>query len=134
MLILVVDGQGGGVGHSLVEALLSKYAPEQLLAVGTNAVATANMLKGTSVRGATGENAVIYNASKADVIIGPIGIVLANSMFGEITPAMATAVASGDAQLILLPMAKCPAIIVGTEIKKRQELVWEAVNSIKENT
>ena len=96
MRIMVMDGQGGGVGRSLIEELHVRFPEAEIVAVGTNAAATANMMKGGAAVGATGENAAVYNSGKADVIAGPIGIVMANAMLGEITPRMAEAVASAD--------------------------------------
>ena len=132
MKIMIMDGQGGGVGRSLVEALVERFPKAQLIAVGTNAAATANMMKGGTPNGATGENAVIYNSSRVDVIVGPVGIVLANAMLGEITPKMAEAVASSDAKLILLPVNKCHALVVGVEAKKLGDYVKDAVKAIAE--
>lgn len=89
MRIMVMDGQGGGVGRSLLEALKERFPEAELIAVGTNATATANMMKSGVISGATGENAVVYNSKRADVIVGPVGIVMADAMLGEITPTMA---------------------------------------------
>ena len=111
MRIMVMDGQGGGVGRSLLEALKERFPEAELIAVGTNATATANMMKSGVTSGATGENAVVYNSKRADVIVGPVGIVMADAMLGEITPTMAAAVASNDAKLILIPMSKCLSLI-----------------------
>ena len=97
MRIMVMDGQGGGVGRSLLEAFKERFPEADLIAVGTNATATANMMKSGVTSGATGENAVVYNSKRADVIVGPVGIVMADAMLGEITPTMAAAVASNDA-------------------------------------
>ena len=130
MKIMVMDGQGGGVGRSLVEELSDRFPKAQLLAVGTNATATTNMMKGGTNMGATGENAVVYNSGRVDVIVGPIGIVMANAMYGEITPRMAEAVASSDAKLLLLPMNRCETVIVGVENKKLSEYIAEAVEEI----
>ncbi|MEI3593674.1 MAG: DUF3842 family protein [Lachnospiraceae bacterium] len=118
MRIMVMDGQGGGVGRSLLEALKERFPEAELIAVGTNATATANMMKSGVTSGATGENAVVYNSKRADVIVGPVGIVMADAMLGEITPTMAAAVASNDAKLILIPMSKCHATIVGVESRR----------------
>lgn len=130
MKIMVMDGQGGGVGRSLVEELSGRFPKAQLIAVGTNATATTNMMKGGTNMGATGENAVVYNSGRVDVIVGPIGIVMANAMYGEITPRMAEAVASSDAKLLLLPMNRCETVIVGVENKKLSEYIAEAVEEI----
>ncbi len=130
MKIMIMDGQGGGVGKSLVEALAQACPKAELIAVGSNATATANMMKGGTVNGATGENAVIYNSQRVDVIVGPIGIVLANAMLGEITPKMAEAVASSDAKLILIPMNRFHATVVGVETRKLADYIKEAVEKI----
>ena len=130
MKVMIMDGQGGGVGKSLVEALAQACPKAELIAVGSNATATANMMKGGTVNGATGENAVIYNSQRVDVIVGPIGIVLANAMLGEITPKMAEAVASSDAKLILIPMNRFHATVVGVETRKLADYIKEAVEKI----
>ena len=132
MRIMIFDGQGGGVGKCLVEELSSVCPQAELIAVGTNAMATANMMKGGTAFGATGENAVIYNSKRADVIVGPIGIVMANAMLGEITPKMAEAVGSGDANLFLIPMNRYGATVVGVESKKLTEYIREATVKIAE--
>lgn len=132
MRIMIMDGQGGGVGKSLVEALAASCPQAELIAVGTNAMATANMMKGGTVSGATGENAVVYNSSRVDVIVGPMGIVMANAMLGEITPKMAEVISSSDAKLFLIPMNRYHATIVGVESKKLPEYIKEAVDRIKE--
>lgn len=132
MVIMVMDGQGGGVGRSLVEEICLKYPDAELVAVGTNAAATSNMMKGGTAAGATGENAVIYNSRRADVIVGPIGIVMANAMLGEITPKMAEAVASSGAELLLIPMSRCGAAVMGVESRKLGDYIKEAVEKIAE--
>ena len=126
MRIMVMDGQGGGVGRSLLEALKERFPEAELIAVGTNATATANMMK-------SGVTSVVYNSKRADVIVGPVGIVMADAMLGEITPTMAAAVASNDAKLILIPMSKCHATIVGVESRRLGEYIAEAVDEIAEN-
>lgn len=127
-----MDGQGGGIGKALVEALHEKSPQMEIVAVGTNATATANMIKGGTVFGATGENAVVYNSKKVEAIVGPIGIVMANAMLGEITPKMAEAVSSSDARLYLIPMNRCHANLIGIENKKLSEYIIEAVERIME--
>lgn len=130
MRVMIMDGQGGGVGRGLVEALATKCPQAELIAVGTNAAATANMMKGGTSLGATGENAVIYNSSRVDAIVGPMGIVMANAMLGEITPGMAEAVSSSRAKLVLVPMNRCHAVVVGVENKRLSEYITEAVEIV----
>ena len=113
MKILVIDGQGGGVGKSLVEALKKRLPEQPILALGTHAMATAGMLKSGADQGATGESAIVYNCRDADVILGPIGIILAHSMLGELSPAMAQAVGESRAVRILIPIGKCRTKIAG---------------------
>ena len=130
MRIMVMDGQGGGIGKALIEELHTRYPEIEVVAVGTNATATANMMKGGTALGATGENAVVFNSHRVDVIVGPIGIVMANAMLGEITTKMAEAVSSSDAKLYLIPMNRCHANIIGMENKKLSEYITEAVSRI----
>lgn len=107
MRICVIDGQGGGIGSVIIRRLKDEYAETvEVLALGSNAIATAQMMKAGANRGATGENAILVTIKDADAIIGPIGIVLANSMMGEITPAVAAAVASCRARKFLLPLTQ----------------------------
>ena len=130
---MVMDGQGGGIGKALVEELHTRHPQIEIVAVGTNATATANMMKGGTTLGATGENAVVFNSRKADAIVGPIGIVMANAMLGEITPKMAEAVSSSNAKLYLIPMNRCHANIIGIENKRLSEYIEEAVKRLAEN-
>ena len=113
MKILVIDGMGGGIGKSIVERLRREAQNYSILAIGCNAIAASTMLKAGADQSATGENAVVYNCPRVDVIIGSIGIVLANSMLGEITPRIAEAISSSDAVKILIPTSKCNAYITG---------------------
>ena len=113
MNILVIDGQGGQLGSQLVKTILQQMKEAKVMAVGTNAIATAAMLKAGAHQASTGENPVVVACRKADVIIGPIGIVIADAMFGEVTPAMAGAVAQADAVRILLPVNKCDNLVAG---------------------
>jgi hypothetical protein len=129
MSILIIDGQGGGVGRGLVEAFAKRDRLDEVIVLGANSAATSNMIRGFNVRGATGENAVVFNCQKAEVILGPIGIIMANAMLGEITPRMAEAVSSSGARIILVPMTKCHALVVGVVEKKRQEYIDEAVEA-----
>lgn len=132
MKIMVMDGQGGGVGRSLVEEIHTRYPDAEIIAVGTNATATSNMMRGGTTVGATGENAVVYNSSRVDAIVGPIGIVIANAMMGEITPKMAEAVGSSEAKILLIPMSRCNAQVVGVAEKKLGDYIKEAVDKISD--
>jgi hypothetical protein len=130
--VLIIDGQGGNMGRQLVEQLLlQSNITLEVTVVGTNAIATANMLKASArVQGATGENAVIVAARKADVIVGPVGIVMADALMGEITPAMANAVAQSNAYKVLLPVNKCNHFIVGVRDDSMSQLVQQAVQEV----
>ena len=107
MNILVIDAQGGGLGKQLIAALRKNFPDMDITAVGTNTMATAVMLKAGATHAATGENAVVVGCRKADIIIGPLAIVIADSMLGEITPAIAKAVGQSDAVRILIPFNNC---------------------------
>lgn len=107
MKIIVIDGQGGSIGKAIVEQLVKKVDVESIFCIGTNSVATANMLKAGAKYGASGENPVIVACRDADYIIGPIGIIMADSMLGEISPLMAQAVGASNAHKILIPINKC---------------------------
>ena len=113
MEILVIDGQGGGLGRQLVAAVKKAVPQAVVTAIGTNSVATSAMMKAGADRAATGENAVVVGCRRADVILGPIGIVMADALLGEITPAMAQAVAQSDARRILIPSNRCDTLVVG---------------------
>ena len=113
MRVLVIDGQGGGLGRQLVAAISAACPDAELTAVGTNSLAASAMLKAGAARAATGENAVLVNARRADVIVGPLGIVIADALLGEITPAMAAAVGQADAKRILIPVNHCDNYVVG---------------------
>ena len=130
MKVLVIDAQGGGIGKQLVSALKKKAPDVYVMAVGTNTAATAAMLKAGANEGATGENSVIVAARKADVIVGPIGIAIADSMLGEVTPKMALAIAQASAKRIFLPFNHCDNIIVGISDINVSALVNEAVTEI----
>lgn len=130
MNILVVDAQGGGIGRQLVAALKRRIADAVVTAVGTNSAATSVMLKEGADRAATGENAVIVGARTADIIVGPVGIVIADSLFGEITPAMAAAIGQSRAKRILIPVNHCDNIIAGVREASIASLVQDAVDKI----
>ena len=131
MYILIVDGQGGGVGRQLVQSLRTAFSDDFIMAVGTNSAATSAMLKAGANAGATGENAVMVAAKKADVIAGPVGMVIADSLYGEITPNMACAIAQSNAKRVLLPFQHCDNVIVGVGDFNISNLVEFAVNEIK---
>ncbi len=130
MRLLIIDGQGGGMGRSLAERISQKCRSTEIVVAGTNSTATMNMMKVGNVQGVTGENAIVFNCPRVDVIAGPIGIALANAMLGEITPKMAEAVTSSDAQVFLLPSSKCAVKIIGLQEKKLAEYVDEVAEKI----
>lgn len=132
MNILVIDGQGGGLGRQLIQELKETCANAEIVAVGTNSMATDAMLKAGAKLAATGENAVIVCSKKADVIVGPIGIVIADSMLGEITPAMAAAIGKSRAKRVLIPMNVCDNIIVGVSAQPVSAHVKDAVRIISD--
>ena len=131
MRILVIDGQGGGIGRSLVELIVKNFPDAEVGATGTNSIATETMLKGGPSFAATGENAILFNAAEADVIIGPAGIIMANALHGEISPAIAMAVSSSKAKVVLIPMNHCRAYIAGVEEKKVAEYLQDAMDIIR---
>ena len=131
MNIVIIDGQGGRLGKTLVEAAIERFPEARITAVGTNTLATAAMIKAGAKRAATGENAAVVACRDADFIIGPIGIVIADSLYGEITPKMACAVAQSAASRVLLPMSKCENIVAGVrDGLSIQELVNDAMDRI----
>jgi len=131
MNILVIDGQGGQLGGQIIKSLKSNFAEMDITAVGTNATATAAMLKAGASRAATGENPVVVACRKADIIIGPIGIVIADAMLGEITPQMAVAVGQADATRILLPVNKCDNLVAGVVDLSMSSLIEDVIVKVK---
>ena len=131
MRVLVIDGQGGGLGRQLVAAISAACPDAELTAVGTNSLAASAMLKAGAARAATGENAVLVNARRADVIVGPLGIVIADALLGEITPAMAAAVGQADARRILIPVNHCDNYVVGIAVVPVGTLVQSAAQKVK---
>jgi hypothetical protein len=133
MRIAIIDGQGGGIGKHITEKL-RRELPEHIefLALGTNALATSVMLRAGANEGATGESAVIYNAAKVDLIVGPISILLPNAMLGELSPRMAEAIASSPAHKILLPLNRSGIEIVGLKSEPLPHLIEELVRRVKE--
>ncbi len=132
MKIVVVDGQGGRLGALVVADIVSEHLPCDLLAIGTNSAATAAMLKAGASSGATGENPLLVACRNADCIIGPIGILSADSLLGEITPAMAVAVGQSAAVKLLLPVSHCNNQVIGVRPMSLNDLAREAVERLKE--
>ena len=130
--VLVIDGQGGGLGRQLVSALAAACPEAELTAVGTNSLAANAMLMAGASRAATGENAVVVNCRHADVIVGPIGIVIADALLGEITPAMAAAVCQSGAKRVLVPINHCENYVVGVPDQPVSQLVAAAARKVKE--
>ena len=135
MKVLVIDGQGGGIGRQLVAAIRETCPGAEITAVGTNSLATSAMMKAGAHLAATGENAVLVGCRSADAIIGPLGIVIADALLGEITPAMAAAVGQSRAKRILIPVNHCDNLVAGVGAKPMGRLVQEAVallNSLRD--
>ena len=130
MTVLVIDAQGGGIGKQLVTAIKQNIPTASVIAVGTNSAATTAMLKAGADEAATGENSVVVACRQADVIVGPIGIVIADSLIGEVTPKMAAAVAQSNAKRILIPFSHCDNIIVGVSDFSAGSLIRSAVEEI----
>lgn len=131
MKIIVIDGQGGNIGKQLVKSIKDSFPDVFIRAIGTNSTATANMLKGGADEAATGENAFIVACREADVIIGPIGIAIADALLGEVSPAMAKAVGQSAAKKILIPLNKCDVLVPGVEEKSTGELLDDALKMIR---
>ena len=128
--VVVIDGQGGKMGSLLVSRLKTVAGQIEIYAIGTNSIATSAMMKAGAHHGATGENPAIVNCRDADIIAGPIGIVIADSLIGEITPAMAVAVGQSSAQKVLLPISRCNNYIVGVYDLPIPELIEAAMKHI----
>lgn len=131
MRILVIDAQGGGIGKQVVATLKRELPKAEITAVGTNCMATTAMLKAGADHAATGENAVIVGCRTADVIIGPVGIVIADAMYGEVTPAMSVAVGQSCAERLLIPVNHCNNYIVGVSDISVGKLIDDVVKEIK---
>lgn len=130
MKVVVIDGQSGRIGQLFIEKVMKAKLPCQLTAIGANAIATSAMLKAGAAMGATGENPVIVACRTADIIVGPIGILAADSMLGEITPNMAAAVGQSGAKKLLLPVNLCNNIVVGTQGLSLSAILDEAVETL----
>ena len=131
MRILIIDGQSGRMGQLLIDRMRNAGLSCEILAVGTNALATAAMLKAGADAGATGENPVLVACRTADIIAGPVGILSADSLLGEITPAMAVAIGQSQAKKVLLPVNQCSNIVVGTQSLSLSKLMDEAVDLLR---
>ena len=132
MNIVVIDGQGGRMGRQLIEAIRASGIACDITAIGTNVLATSAMLKAGADRGATGENPVIVACRDAEVIVGPIGILAADSLLGEVTPPMAVAVGQSRAIKLLLPVNQCRNVVVGTQQMTLSQLVSAAVGQLRQ--
>lgn len=132
MEILVIDGQGGGLGRQIVENLRKTFKDVEIMAVGTNVIATQAMMKAGADHAATGENAVVVACKTADIIIGPIGIAIADSIYGEISPRIALAVTRSSAKRVLLPMNQCGNYIAGVKQVSTSALIDECMQHIGE--
>lgn len=130
--IAIIDGQGGRMGKTIIEQLKKDFPQQPLLAIGTNSIATSAMLRAGADQGATGENPVIVAARTSDLIIGPIGIVIADAMNGEVTPAMAAAVGQSQAIQILMPVNRCNHYVVGCEDLSMGEIISLVIEKVRE--
>ncbi|TCL37332.1 uncharacterized protein DUF3842 [Anaerospora hongkongensis] len=132
MKVAVVDGQGGGIGKAITEKLRKEFGERmEIYAFGTNALATAALLKAGANEGATGENAIIQNMSEMDIIVGPLGIIVAHSMLGELTPRMAEAIAKSKARKLLLPINRVRIDVIGAKAEPLPHLVNELLLQVK---
>jgi hypothetical protein len=131
MKVVIIDGQGGKMGAAVISELAGKLPSAEIVAVGTNSIATSAMLGSKPTAAATGENAVIVNSRDADFIIGPIGIVVADSLHGEISPAMSAAVGQSRAKKILIPVSRCNTYVVGVSEYNLTDYIHLAVEQIK---
>lgn len=133
MIIMVIDGQGGGIGAEIIKGLRKELIPGlEILALGTNSNATSRMMKAGANKGATGENAIVITSGRADVIIGPLAIIISNSMMGEVTPRMTEAICSSNARKILIPLTQENVRIIGLSGEPLPHLVDQAIKVIKE--
>ena len=132
LLVVVVDGQGGGMGRGLVESIKKKWPKLHVRAVGTNSLATSAMLRAGADDGATGENAVVFNARQADLLLGPIGILTPNGLLGEVSPAMAGAVGASEAVKLLLPSQRCSIRLAAGDPQPLQFYLDQALRLLEE--
>lgn len=131
MKIVIIDGQGGKMGAALTKQFIEHFPEDEIISIGTNSIATEAMLKSGAKMAATGENPVVVCSRDADVIAGPIGIITANALLGEITPAMAAAVSESNAKKVLIPVNKCSVIVSGVKNMALGEYIKEAVEIVK---
>jgi hypothetical protein len=130
---MVMDGQGGGIGATIIKGLRASMGNDlEILALGTNSIATSRMMKAGANKGGTGENAIVQTSKKVKVIIGPLAIVISNAMMGEVTPGMATAVSSSEARKILIPLIQEQVSVVGVSGEPLPHLVAQVVKMIEE--
>ena len=130
---MVMDGQGGGIGAAIIKGLREAMGNDlEILALGTNSIATSRMLKAGANKGGTGENAIVQTSNKVDVIVGPLAILIANSMMGEMTPNMAVAVSSSEAKKIVIPLTQENVIIMGDAREPLPHMVDQVVKAIQE--
>lgn len=131
----VIDGQGGGIGSLIVKRLRDEFGDAiEILALGTNAAATTTMMKSRANKGATGENAIVWNAGRVDLITGPLSIVLPNAMLGELTPKMAEAIVSSNIKKILLPLNQEGIDVTGVEKEPLPHMVEKLIERIRKET
>ena len=130
MTILVIDGQGGKLGKSLIESLKKTFPQVEIMAVGTNSTASEAMRRAGADHAATGENPVLVACRRAQIIVGPIGIAIADALMGEISPAMANAVASSDAYRVLIPMNLCSTYVAGVK-QRSSDIIDDAMAHIR---
>ena len=132
MKMIVIDGQGGNIGRQLVKSIKESFPEVQIRVIGTNSTATTNMLKGGADEAATGENAVVVGCRNADLIVGPIGIIIPDALLGEVTPKMAEAVGASPATKILIPLNKCEVLVAGSQDTSTGELIEETIRMIRD--
>ena len=132
MKIIVIDGQGGNIGKELIKSIRNSFPDVYIRAIGTNSTATSNMLKAGADEAATGENAVVVGCRQADIIVGPVGIVVVDALLGEVSENMAIAISRSSAKKVLIPMNKCDLMIAGTADKNTSELLNSAIDIIRD--
>ncbi len=131
-VIIVMDGQGGGIGRAIIKRLRDVFGEDmEILALGTNSIATSQMMKAGANRGATGENAIVRTALEADMIIGPLAIIIADAMMGEVTPEMSKAIGSSKALKVLIPLTQERVEIMGLSVEPLPHLIDQAIDIIK---